>query len=104
MASLRKGIPELLLDTDRFVETANAAIQLKNSAGFLSMPKKKPQISGVFGPVEMCELSELSELSPQDAVGSLSAKGRNGGIGLFFEETQGLGHTILSGGSLFNHL
>ena len=95
MASLRKGIPELLLDTDRFVETANAAIQLKNSAGFLSMPKKKPQISGVFGPVEMCELSELS---PQDAVGSLSAKGRNGGIGLFFEETQGLGHTILSRG------
>jgi hypothetical protein len=103
MASLRKGIPELLLDTDRFVETANAAIQLKNSAGFLSMPKKKPQISGVFGPVEMCELSELSELSPQDAMESLSVKGAMDWSGPLFEETQGLVRPSASGCSLFNH-
>ena len=38
----------------------------------------------------MCELSELCELSPQDAVESLSVKGVMGGVGLFFEETQGL--------------
>ena len=45
----------------------------------------------------MCELSEVSELSPQDAVESLSVKGVMGGVGLFFEETQGLGRPISSG-------
>jgi hypothetical protein len=61
-------------------------------------------LSRTVFPVEMCEVSELSELSPQDAVESLSVKGVMGGVGLFFEETQGFGRPISSGCSLFNYL
>jgi hypothetical protein len=60
-----------------------------------------PPVSSV--PVEMCELSELCGLSRQDTMESLSVKGAMGGVGLFFEETQGLGRPIASGCSLFNH-
>jgi hypothetical protein len=34
---------------------------------------------------------------------SLSVKGAMGGVGLFFEETQGLGRPIASGCSPFSH-
>ena len=39
-----------------------------------------------------------------DVVESLSVKSAMGGVGFFFEETQGLGRLILSGGRVFNHL
>jgi hypothetical protein len=68
----------------------------------------KGQVS--FSCAEMCELSELSELcelcelSPQDAVESLSVKGVMGGVGLFFEETQGLVGLSRPGAACSNHL
>jgi hypothetical protein len=70
----------------------------------LQRKEETADLRRLLGPVEMCELSELCELSPQDAVESLSVKGVMGKVSLFFEETQGLGRPILSGGSLFNHL
>jgi hypothetical protein len=70
--------------------------------------RKSHRLSGFllasFGPVEMCELSELCELSPQDVVESLSVKSAMRRVGLFFEETQGLGRPIVVRGRVFNHL
>jgi hypothetical protein len=70
----------------------------------VTSPLRAEETNTTVFPVEMCELSELSELSPQDAVESLSVNGVMGGVGLFFEETQGLGRPISSGCSLFNYL
>ena len=70
-----------------------------------SLPKNKPQISGVFWSCRNVRIKRTKRTKSPGCGGvSLRKRGVMGGIGFFFEETQGLGRTILSGCSLFKYL